>query len=305
MEPETKIDEGLYNRQLYVFGHEAQKRMASSSILIIGLDGLGVETAKNIILAGVKSVTIYDELPTKWADLSSQFYLSETDIGKPRSIASAPKLAELNPYVQVHVHRGELSHDFLSSFQVIALIDQSLSLQYSLSEFCHNSDIYFLIGDARGVYGRIFCDFGPNFVVQDSNGEQAANSIVASISRSNPALVTVLEETRHNLDNGDVIVLTDVVGMEELNGSEFLVTVKDMFSFEINCDTTQYGLYKNGGYVNQIKQNTVIGFLPFEKSIESPTFVSDEMKIHNAPLWHATWRFVMPYNLLLLTLFIS
>lgn len=30
------IDEGLYSRQLYVMGHEAQKRMASSDVLIIG-----------------------------------------------------------------------------------------------------------------------------------------------------------------------------------------------------------------------------------------------------------------------------
>jgi hypothetical protein len=33
---EPEIDEGLYSRQLYVMGHEAQKRMASSNILIIG-----------------------------------------------------------------------------------------------------------------------------------------------------------------------------------------------------------------------------------------------------------------------------
>jgi hypothetical protein len=31
-----EIDEGLYSRQLYVMGHEAQKRMASSDVLIVG-----------------------------------------------------------------------------------------------------------------------------------------------------------------------------------------------------------------------------------------------------------------------------
>jgi hypothetical protein len=33
---DNAIDEGLYSRQLYVMGHEAQKRMASSDVLIIG-----------------------------------------------------------------------------------------------------------------------------------------------------------------------------------------------------------------------------------------------------------------------------
>ena len=37
------IDESLYSRQLYVLGHDAMRRMASSDVLISGLGGLGVE----------------------------------------------------------------------------------------------------------------------------------------------------------------------------------------------------------------------------------------------------------------------
>lgn len=32
----AEIDEGLYSRQLYVMGHEAQQRMAESDVLIVG-----------------------------------------------------------------------------------------------------------------------------------------------------------------------------------------------------------------------------------------------------------------------------
>ena len=48
------------------------RKMAASSILICGLGGLGVEIAKDIILGGVKSVTLQDTKPTSWQDLSSQ-----------------------------------------------------------------------------------------------------------------------------------------------------------------------------------------------------------------------------------------
>jgi ubiquitin-activating enzyme E1 len=48
-----EIDESLYSRQLYVMGHEAMRRMARSDVLIVGLNGLGVEAAKNVILAGI------------------------------------------------------------------------------------------------------------------------------------------------------------------------------------------------------------------------------------------------------------
>ena len=89
MEDESKdskgeIDEGLYSRQLYVMGREGQRRMATSDVLLIGLDGVGVEVAKNVILAGVKSVTLLDDTPASWMDMGAQFYVSEASLGKPR-----------------------------------------------------------------------------------------------------------------------------------------------------------------------------------------------------------------------------
>ena len=68
------------------------KRMAASNVLVVGMRGLGVEigkrgsvspqqcelnlhVAKNVILAGVKSVTVYDPEPVEVQDLSSQVRL--------------------------------------------------------------------------------------------------------------------------------------------------------------------------------------------------------------------------------------
>ncbi|CAM9805042.1 unnamed protein product, partial [Discosporangium mesarthrocarpum] len=74
MEGDGDVDESLYSRQLYVMGHEAQRRMAGSDVLVVGLNGLGVEVAKNVILAGVRSVTLHDDSPSEWGDLSAQVY---------------------------------------------------------------------------------------------------------------------------------------------------------------------------------------------------------------------------------------
>lgn len=103
----TAIDEGLYSRQLYVLGHEAMKRMGASNVLIVGCRGLGVEIAKNIALAGVKSLSLFDPTPVAIADLSSQFFLKAEDVGKPRDQVTAPRVAELNAYTPVKVHTSE------------------------------------------------------------------------------------------------------------------------------------------------------------------------------------------------------
>lgn len=100
------IDESLYSRQLYVLGHEAMKRMGASHVLIVGLKGLGVEIAKNIALAGVKSLTLFDPAPVAIADLSSQFFLRPDDVGKRRDLVTVPRVAELNAYTPVSVHEA-------------------------------------------------------------------------------------------------------------------------------------------------------------------------------------------------------
>lgn len=46
--------------------------MGTASVLVAGMGGLGVEIAKNVILSGVKSVTVQDQSNTMWTDLSSQ-----------------------------------------------------------------------------------------------------------------------------------------------------------------------------------------------------------------------------------------
>lgn len=102
----TEIDEALYSRQLYVLGHEAMKRMGASNVLIVGLKGLGVEIAKNIALAGVKSLTLYDPVSTEISDLSAQFFLTPSDVGKPRQEATTPLVAEKNEYVPVKTHNN-------------------------------------------------------------------------------------------------------------------------------------------------------------------------------------------------------
>jgi len=67
-----EIDEGLYSRQLYVLGHEAMRRMADSRVLVVGMKGLGVEIAKNVVLAGVKEVGVWDAGFVQIEDLGTQ-----------------------------------------------------------------------------------------------------------------------------------------------------------------------------------------------------------------------------------------
>lgn len=68
----SKLFFALLFHARYVLGRDAMRRMGESNILIAGMRGLGVEIAKNVILAGVRSVTVQDEGVVEWYDMSSQ-----------------------------------------------------------------------------------------------------------------------------------------------------------------------------------------------------------------------------------------
>lgn len=207
---EDEIDEALYSRQLYVLGHDAMRRMANSDVLISGLGGLGVEVAKNVILSGVKSVTLHDERNCTIADLSSQFYLSEQSIGQNRALASCEQLSELNHYVPTTAHTGPLTEDFLRKFSVVVLTGASWTEQERVAAITHANNIALIIADTRGLFSRVFCDFGPEFTVVDVTGENPVTAMIADITHEYEAVVTCLDDTRHGLEDGDYVTFSEV-----------------------------------------------------------------------------------------------
>jgi ubiquitin-activating enzyme E1 len=284
-----KLDMALYSRQLYVLSVEAMAKITATDVLIVGLRGLGVEIAKNVILAGVGSVTLYDNDPVHIADLSSQFYLSEADVGKPRAPSCVDKLAELNNYVAVSVYTGELDDAFLNKFHVIVVTDQSLALQLKINDFTHANGKHFIATESRGVFGSIFTDFGKKFLVLDTTGEPAASNMIASITQDTAGVVTIIDEQRLQIDDGELVTFTEVGGMTQINDPTKIYKAKQtgQYTFTIG-DTTGFSPYTNGGYVTQVKQPKELDFKSLREALNAPGefLISDFAKFDYPPIEH-------------------
>ncbi|XP_042363183.1 ubiquitin-like modifier-activating enzyme 1 [Plectropomus leopardus] len=262
-----EIDEGLYSRQLYVLGHEAMLRMGKTSVLIAGMRGLGVEIAKNVILSGVKSVTVQDEGQTVWSDLSSQFFLKESHLGQNRATCSLQQLAALNPHVRVSAHTGPLDEDLLLQFQVVVLTDSSLDDQKRFNEFCHSRRIKFIVADTKGLCGQLFCDFGKEFEVLDQDGEMPKSAMIQSVSRANPGVVVCTDDRTHGFADGSIVSFSDVQGMTELNSiGPVEIKVRGPYSFSIG-DTSAFSKYERGGVVTEVKQPCMLNFKPLSEAL--------------------------------------
>ena len=51
----------VYDRQLRVWGVEAQRRLGQAKFFVAGLTGLSAEACKNVVLAGIGSVVLFDD----------------------------------------------------------------------------------------------------------------------------------------------------------------------------------------------------------------------------------------------------
>lgn len=293
--PDVDIDEDLHSRQLAVYGREAMRRLFGANVLISSLQGLGVEVAKNVILAGVKSVTLHDQSNVEMWDLSGNFYLTEDDIGKNRAVACCNKLQELNAAVTVSTLTSEITEEDLSSFQVVVFTDITLEKAIQYNDFCrdHKPPIAFIKSDIRGLFGSVFCDFGPEFTVFDVNGEEPHTGIIASISNDNPALVSCVDDERLEFQDGDLVVFSEVHGMTQLNdGKPRKVKNARPYSFLLEEDTTNFGAYEKGGIVTQVKQPKLLNFKSLSEALQNPGefLLSDFSKFDRPPLLHLAFQ---------------
>jgi len=292
-----KLDLDLYSRQLYVLGLETLVALSKLNVLVSGIRGLGVEIAKNLILAGPRTVTIHDDGLVDSYDLSAQFYLSESDLGKPRAEVTVHKLAELNPHVKVQHIKGELTHAVLKQFQVVVFTErQSFSELESVNKFCHENEIAFISADIRGVFAQIFVDFGSNFTVVDPDGEEPPKLIISSIDKM--GIVTVHDESRHGMESGDYVSIEEVVGLEKLNGNQYKIKEISPFSFQLlDVDVSTLGDYKSGGLAQQHKPKKILHFQPIHEAVHKPGefLISDFAKFGRSEQLHiafqALWKF--------------
>ncbi|XP_020170686.1 ubiquitin-activating enzyme E1 3 [Aegilops tauschii subsp. strangulata] len=287
----AEIDEDLHSRQLAVYGRETMRLLFASNVLVSGLNGLGAETAKNLALAGVKSVTLHDVENVDMWDLSGNFFLSEDDIGKNRAAACVEKLQELNNAVLVSALTEGLTTEHLSKFQAVVFTNLSLDKAVEFNDYCrsHQPPIPFIKTEVCGLFGSVFCDFGPEFTVLDVDGEDPHTGIIASISNDNPAMVSCVDDERLEFQDGDLVVFSEVSGMTELNdGKPRKIVDARPFSFCIEEDTRNFGIYAKGGIVTQVKEPMILEFKSLRECIKEPGnfLLSDFSKYQRPPLLH-------------------
>eukprot|EP00448_Togula_jolla_P023889 CAMPEP_0170591992 /NCGR_PEP_ID=MMETSP0224-20130122/12696_1 /TAXON_ID=285029 /ORGANISM="Togula jolla, Strain CCCM 725" /LENGTH=1235 /DNA_ID=CAMNT_0010915887 /DNA_START=54 /DNA_END=3762 /DNA_ORIENTATION=- len=248
---EGKVDEeqDRLSRQNAAFGGDTSARMKDLNVLIVGCRGVGIETAKNLILSNVGSVTVWDPTPTAVEDLGANFYLGTESIGKPRASACLGQLKSLNPYCKVElldaaeedIQRCLAETNVLSTgkpYSVIVITEiLKRPVLFALSAEARSKNIAFLMALNMGVTTSIFSDFGPKHIITDEDGEPTQMLAVSAAEvvplegivkvdglKEGDRVVVLTLASEHSLQDGDVIALDDMRGdLSAYNGKQLKV----------------------------------------------------------------------------------
>lgn len=146
----TEDEAELYDRQIRLWGLDAQKRLRSSNILIVGINSLGAEVAKNLVLAGVRSLTIMDN--NKRAEIACQH------------------LQLLNPMVEVSPNTKSIedtNNEFFLSYSAVCIMSSNVKTLIRINNLCRKHDKKFFCGDIWGFYGYCFLDLNHHCYVEE------------------------------------------------------------------------------------------------------------------------------------------
>ena len=225
-QPLSADDIALYDRQIRLWGLKAQEQLRAANVLLVGMRALGNEIAKNLVLAGIGSLTILDHELVTEDDLCSQFLITEEDIGKNRAEAALPQAQKLNPRVQLFVNTAPaiaMLPEYFSSFDITIVTGLHIDVASTINASCRLYGRRFYAADTHGMYGYIFADLiSHQFVVEREKGNITTK--VGRDPKSNTASVVSVTEKRENDKVIEVVMKSEEYSLFLLANSSPLPT---------------------------------------------------------------------------------
>jgi ubiquitin-activating enzyme E1 len=262
-----RYDNDLYDRQIRTLGEDANKKILSSSVVIIGLEnGLATEIGKNLCLLGVSEIFLFDNEHIQQSNLETGFYYSESNIGKIRSNVLSEKIKELNPYVNVV---PIFSEEEITTYSILMIVNQSPEkVIYYEKKFFNKMVCVF----STGIAGMIFSCAGKNHTITDTMGENIEAVQIGSIDTLGKVLCA--QNNKHDFQSGDYIKFENIEGLNvsKLLDKEFKINVISPTCFTITNEFDFSEIKLSNGTAIIIKKSISITHQPFSVQVDKPTF---------------------------------
>ena len=151
-----------YRRQnlLPFFSVDRQKRLAKTSVVIVGGGGLGSHSASLLVRMGVGSVTVVDSDKVELSNLHRTAVFDEGDVGKLKSEVLQQKLSLINDQTNVVGVSGQVTAENIEAMvqNVDVIVDgtDNLETRFLINETAVKHNIPWVYAGVHGAVGMVF-----------------------------------------------------------------------------------------------------------------------------------------------------
>ncbi len=140
-------------------GEAGQRKLAQSSVFIVGLGGLGSPAAMYLATAGVGRLVLNDFDLVDPTNLQRQVLYRDADVGRRKVDAAAAMLGTLNREVDLVQHDGRLDSEALRSViagaDVVLDCSDNFGTRFLLNEACFKARKPLIAGAAVRLGGQL------------------------------------------------------------------------------------------------------------------------------------------------------
>ena len=194
------IDTDRYSRQSYTIGQDAQVKLSTASVLVIGYNTLAQEIVRDLMLIGISKIDIYHAKQLENYQKTGLYYPVNKDNQIPLE-----QIRKLNPSVQIESveildEDKDLDKKKIKKYNLVILTNSVVDDAININRITRKLNIPFIMCGTYGLVGFLFNDFGENFTVSDVDGEVSEQLILENIDGKN-----IKFKDQHKLSDEDII----------------------------------------------------------------------------------------------------
>ncbi|MBR5034873.1 MAG: tRNA threonylcarbamoyladenosine dehydratase [Bacteroidales bacterium] len=129
-------------RTALLMGEDALSRLASSTVAVVGVGGVGAYAAEMLARAGVGRLVLLDCDVVSPSDKNRQLLATDSAMGQPKVDVLSARLKDINPEISIDIIAEYLTEEnvpaLLDAYKIDFLVDaiDTLSPKLALIEYC-------------------------------------------------------------------------------------------------------------------------------------------------------------------------
>jgi adenylyltransferase/sulfurtransferase len=157
----ANTEKELYDRHLIIsdFGIEAQEKLKTARVLIVGAGGLGSPVAIYLTAAGIGNIGIADADVVSLSNLQRQIMYNYSDIGRSKVAIASQKLSAQNPYVKINPYQLFLINanvdDVIKDYDIVVGALDNAEARYMLNDACVKHGKVYVHGAISNFTGQV------------------------------------------------------------------------------------------------------------------------------------------------------